>query len=420
MKFANISLGRDVEIDPSTSINNVVIGDKVRIAKRCSIYGSPENPLELGPNSYVGMNSVLNGFSAKLTIGKNVSISQFVNIMVDSGPNASPGMMRIFPIVKGPVTIGNDSWIGSGATIMPNVTLGEYCVVAAHSYVNKSFPAFSVIGGCPAKLIRTFTDEEKATMLDVENKSLPCNSSSYEDNYLDLPFEDALRKFRFRNLLTKLREYPHKRIIEIGPGSNPLFSYFSGFERMTIIEPGKNFAKIVRTQIGTRSDITLINDTIENISGQLGNDSYDLVIIGGFLHEIDNPDAVLSAVRVLCSDDTVVYTYVPNAQSFHRILAFKMGLIENVFQKSGHDELFKRQSVFDIESFKALMRNQGFKVIDSGSYFIKPFTHDQMKAIIDNHIIDNSCLEGLDKMVEYLPGMGSELWFSCKKDDKIS
>jgi acetyltransferase-like isoleucine patch superfamily enzyme len=160
MKFANIHLGAEVEIDPSTSINNVTIGDKVKISKRCSIYGGYENQLVIGENSYVGMNTILNGFAAELRIGKNVSIAQNVTIMVDSGPNASTALQRIFPIEKGPVEVGNDCWIGANAVIMPNVTLGEFCVVAANSYVNKSFPSFSIIGGSPARLIRSFSKKE--------------------------------------------------------------------------------------------------------------------------------------------------------------------------------------------------------------------------------------------------------------------
>lgn len=165
MKFANINLGEDVEIDPSSTVNNVLIGDRVKIAKRCSVYGSPENLLEIGANSYVGMNSLLNGYAAKLKIGRNVSIAQNVNIMVDSGPNASPAMQKVFPLEKKAVTIGDNSWIGAGSIIMPGVTLGEYCVVAANSYVSRSFEAFTIIGGNPARLIRTFTEEEKAQMI---------------------------------------------------------------------------------------------------------------------------------------------------------------------------------------------------------------------------------------------------------------
>lgn len=154
MKTSNITLGENVFIDPSASVNNVTIGDGVKIAKRCSIFGSPENHLVLSEGSYVGMNTILNGFKAKLHIGKRVSIAQNVNIMVDSGPNASPELQKIYPIVIGEVSIGDDSWIGANAIIMPNVKLGKFCVVAANSFVNRDFDDYSLIGGTPARLIR--------------------------------------------------------------------------------------------------------------------------------------------------------------------------------------------------------------------------------------------------------------------------
>lgn len=160
MKFENIKLGKNVTIDPSTSFNNVHIKDNVKVAKRCSIFGSNDTILEIGESSYVGMNCTLNGFAAKVRIGSNVSIAQNVNLMSDSGPNASKLMQKIYPIEKGEITIGNHSWIGASVIIMPNVTLGEFCIVAANSYVNKSFPAYSIIGGTPAKLIKTLSKEQ--------------------------------------------------------------------------------------------------------------------------------------------------------------------------------------------------------------------------------------------------------------------
>lgn len=160
MKISNIRLGENVEIHKSTSINNVTIGDNVKIAKNCSIFGSLSEPLIIGNNSYIGMNSILNGYAAKLVIGDNVSIAQNVNIMVDSGPNASAKLQKIFPIQKGNIFIGDNSWIGASVIIMPNVNIGKYCIIAANCFVNSSFDDYSIIGGTPAKLIRKLTKEE--------------------------------------------------------------------------------------------------------------------------------------------------------------------------------------------------------------------------------------------------------------------
>ena len=154
MKLSNISLGENVMIDDTTSINNVKIGDHVKIAKMCSIYGSEANQLMIGDYSYIGMFSILNGFKRKIKIGSHVSIAQNVNMMTDSGPNASEEMQKFFPLIEGEITIDDHSWIGANSIIMPGVSLGRFCVVAANSFVNKSFPDYSVIGGNPDKLIK--------------------------------------------------------------------------------------------------------------------------------------------------------------------------------------------------------------------------------------------------------------------------
>ncbi|MGV3697899.1 acyltransferase [Flavobacterium sp.] len=160
MITANIHLGKDISIEKDASINNVSIGDNTKIASCVRIFGSPENILEVGKACYFGLNSIVEGYNAKVTIGSHVSFAQNVNLMSGSGPNASEKMQQLFPIIKGAVTIGDHTWIGASAVIMPNVTLGKYCVVAANSFVNKSFPDYSVIGGSPAKLIRTLTPTE--------------------------------------------------------------------------------------------------------------------------------------------------------------------------------------------------------------------------------------------------------------------
>ena len=160
MITSNINLGKDVFIEKTSSINNVSIGDKTKIAGHVKVFGSENNLLIIGKDCYIGMNSVLEGFNGKVTIGNHVSFAQNVNLISSSGPNASKKFQNIFPIIKGDISIGDHSWIGANAVIMPNTVLGEFCIVAANSFVNSSFPDYTIVGGSPAKKIRSLSSDE--------------------------------------------------------------------------------------------------------------------------------------------------------------------------------------------------------------------------------------------------------------------
>lgn len=164
MLVGNIELGENVEIAINPRLNNVKIGSNVKISKNVTIFGSIEHRVEIGDGSYIGMNCSLNGYSDKISIGKNVSIAPNVLIISDSGPNASRKLQRLFPMSKGYISIGDDSWIGASTIIIQGTKIGKCSVVAANSFVKGIFPDFCVIGGTPAKVIRTFTNDEINTL----------------------------------------------------------------------------------------------------------------------------------------------------------------------------------------------------------------------------------------------------------------
>ena len=58
-----------------------------------------------------------------------------------------------------PIHIGERVWIGSGAVILAGVTIGEGAVVAAGAVVTKDVPAYTVVGGVPAKVIKKIREE---------------------------------------------------------------------------------------------------------------------------------------------------------------------------------------------------------------------------------------------------------------------
>jgi acetyltransferase-like isoleucine patch superfamily enzyme len=160
MITGNIIIGENVYIDPSSKVNNVIIDDNVKIANGVNIFGSKACQLKIGQGSYIGPYCMLEGFNGKVTIGSFVSFAQRITLLTGSAPNASEKMQRIFPLLKGAVSIGDHTWIGAHCVIMPKVEIGKYCVVAANSFVNQSFPDYSILGGSPAKLLRKLTEEE--------------------------------------------------------------------------------------------------------------------------------------------------------------------------------------------------------------------------------------------------------------------
>lgn len=72
------------------------------------------------------------------------------------------------------VVIGNDVWIGANCYIKNGITIGDGVIIAANSFVNKDVEPYSIVGGVPAKFIRSrFSREEVEMLLEVKWWELP-------------------------------------------------------------------------------------------------------------------------------------------------------------------------------------------------------------------------------------------------------
>lgn len=69
------------------------------------------------------------------------------------------------PATKGSVVIGNDVWIGTNVTIMSGVSIGDGAVIANNSHVVKDVLPYSIVGGNPARIIRSRFDEKTTERL---------------------------------------------------------------------------------------------------------------------------------------------------------------------------------------------------------------------------------------------------------------
>lgn len=111
--------------------------------------------ITLGEDTVIGYNATLDG-RAPLKIGNHVDIASDVMIYNSEHNVHDPD----FGPIEQPVTIEDYVFIGPRAIIMPGITLGKGCIVAAAAVVTKDVPPGMIVGGVPAKIIgeRQLTD----------------------------------------------------------------------------------------------------------------------------------------------------------------------------------------------------------------------------------------------------------------------
>lgn len=161
---SSIVLGRGVKIEHPECVS---LGDRVHINDHCWLSVLIENreignptitlrpELRIGDGCYIGRFGTLACIN-RITLGRDVMISDRVFI----GDSAHGFARTDLPIrdqyltSKGPVEIGDGTWIGIGVSIMANVKIGRNCVIGAGSVVTSDVPDFCIAVGAPAKVVR--------------------------------------------------------------------------------------------------------------------------------------------------------------------------------------------------------------------------------------------------------------------------
>ncbi|WP_321951196.1 DapH/DapD/GlmU-related protein [Burkholderia cenocepacia] len=111
--------------------------------------------MKLGRNVFVNQNCTFYDLGG-LEIGDDVMIGPNVSL-ITSGHPVEPSRRRDGVVAK-PIVIGRNVWIGAGATIIGGVTIGENAVVAAAAVVTRDVPPNTLVGGNPAKVIRSIAE----------------------------------------------------------------------------------------------------------------------------------------------------------------------------------------------------------------------------------------------------------------------
>jgi len=132
----------------------VLIGQDSSVFMSCTLtfyrpFWKSDHKLRIGANTIINRECLLDGRGG-LTIGNNVSISPQVALITSEHLLDDSG----FAVRDRGITIQDRVWIGTRATVLPGVSIGEGAVVAAGAVVHRDVPPYSVVGGVPARVLR--------------------------------------------------------------------------------------------------------------------------------------------------------------------------------------------------------------------------------------------------------------------------
>ena len=248
--------------------------------------------------------------------------------------------------------------------------------------------------------------------------------SDYTRQYEKSNFENKYQvKYRRKKVLALMEQYPHDDILEIGCGLSPLALFLPNLGKCTIVEPSEEFAAHARALVQNMRGVHVVQGFFEDVAPKLADEAFDYVICSSLLHEVEEPERLLKAILTLpavLTGHAVVHINVPNAHSFHRLLAVESGLIPDVKTFSRQNLVFQQHAVYDMELLNETIETcakacgRSVKVLDAGSYFVKPLTHRQMQQCMECDIFDERVLDGFDRMIKYMPKLGSEIYVNFR------
>lgn len=149
-----IRFGADCFVAPSARLfaepgRLIDVGDGARIAAEVFLHG----PIRLGKNVSLNARVTIDGGAAGVVIGDDSRIATGTSLFAFDHGMHPDRLIREQPVRSRGINIGHDVWIGANVSITDSVRIGDHAVVAMGAVVTRDVEPWSIVGGCPARVI---------------------------------------------------------------------------------------------------------------------------------------------------------------------------------------------------------------------------------------------------------------------------
>ena len=211
----------------------------------------------------------------------------------------------------------------------------------------------------------------------AREKKVMESAGFYTSSMLGIDYRQA--EFSYRSI----KPYFKGRIaLEVGTASGYMTKdLINDFDLLHLVEGSPELANVIPAYPNVIKHCSMLEDFETE-------QKFDTIIMSHVLEHIEYPVNVLTKFKKWLTPGGILIVVVPNAQSIHRIVAVKMGILKTAYELNVRDQALGHYRVYDTESLNRDISAAGFTVGSSGGSFLKPLSNTQIEKSWSTEMIE--------------------------------
>jgi len=222
-------------------------------------------------------------------------------------------------------------------------------------------------------------------------------SKWYIEDQLD--FDKQLIRYRYETIRPK---FVGNKCLELGPAEGEMTRFLvNDFEHLTVVEGSKKLLN----KINNFPNLTKVHSLFEDYQP---DKLFDTIILEHILEHVSDPVELLHKVKSWMAPKGRMLLGVPNANSIHRLVAVKMGLLKKPSELNSRDISLGHRRVYTPDLFFRDIEESGLIVDEWGGVYFKPLSNKQIE---DNW--STEMIQGFFELGKDFPQFSAEIFAVC-------